>query len=335
MKLKRLIYLAYYLKGLDKPKVKKFVNFVVEQKQISKTKLYLDVLKSSLSYNISILDYFYFRFYNLNDSERSKYAGTGYMYEYQLKMNPKNSRDILENKFKFLKTYSNFVLHDFTNKTDFLGNESIQNRLLSNKSKKIISKSSDGQCGDGVEVLSLEKLSKEEIIDRVKNSGNDLVEEFIIQHDDIMKLSPSGLNTVRIFTQLDKENNVCILGARLRLTIDTFVDNLAAGNIAVPIDDKTGIINGVGVYSDITKKDEEIHPITKETINGFQIPYWKESIKMVKEAALLRPENKSIGWDIAITNNGPELLEGNHNWCKLLWQLPVKKGMKIELEKHL
>lgn len=334
MKLKRLIYLGYYLKGLDKPKLKKFVDFVVQQKQISKTKLYLDVLKSSLRYNISILDYFYFRFYDLNELERSKYAGTGYMYEYQLKMNPKSSRDILENKFKFLKTYSDFVLHDFTSKNEFLSNDSIQNRLLSNKSKKIVSKSSDGQCGDGVEVLNLEKLTKEEIINRIKNSGNDLVEEFIVQHDDIMKLSSSGLNTIRIFTQLDKENNVNILGARLRLTIDTYVDNLAAGNIAAPIDVETGVINGAGVYSDIAKTDEEIHPITKEKIIGFQIPYWKESLKMVKEAALLRPENTSIGWDVAVTNNGPELLEGNHNWCKLLWQLPVKKGMKIELEKY-
>jgi hypothetical protein len=32
--------------------------------------------------------------------------------------------------------------------------------------------------------------------------------------------------------------------------------------------------------------------------------------------------------DIAITNRGPELIEGNHDWCKLLWQLPAKKGLK-------
>lgn len=335
MKFSRLIYFGYYLKGLDKTKLNKFVDFVVQQKGISKTTLYFDIFKSSLKYNISILDYFYFRFYDLNQNERSKYVGTGYMYEYQLKMNPKKSRDILEDKFKFLKTYSNFILHDFTSKKEFLTNNTIKNRLLLNKSKKIVSKSSDGQCGDGVEVLSIEENNREEIVNSIKNSGNDLIEEFIVQHDDIMKLSPSGLNTIRIFTQLDKSKNVNILGARLRLTIDTYVDNLAAGNIAAPIDVETGVINGLGVYSDITKSDEEFHPKTKERILGFKIPLWKESLKMVKEAALLRTENQSIGWDVAITNNGPELLEGNHNWCKLLWQLPVKKGMKQELEKYL
>ena len=68
---------------------------------------------------------------------------------------------------------------------------------------------------------------------------------------------------------------------------------------------------------------------------GFQIPFWKDTIKMVTSAALYSQENKSVGWDIAITEEGPELIEANHNWCKLLWQLPVKQGLKKELEKYL
>ena len=42
-----------------------------------------------------------------------------------------------------------------------------------------------------------------------------------------------------------------------------------------------------------------------------------------------------LGWDVSITNDGPELLERNHDWCKLLWQLPVKKGLKQELIPYL
>ncbi|HET6556569.1 MAG TPA: sugar-transfer associated ATP-grasp domain-containing protein, partial [Prolixibacteraceae bacterium] len=90
-----------------------------------------------------------------------------------------------------------------------------------------------------------------------------------------------------------------------------------------------------GIYSDITKPDETIHPITKQQIIGFHVPFWNETLQMIKKAALLHPENKSIGWDIAITANGPELIEGNHNWCKLLWQLPVKEGLKPMIEKYM
>lgn len=331
----RIVFLGYYFKELDRNKLRKFLNYVSDNYHISKFKIWMDIIFSSLKHNISILDYFYFKFYKLNNSERKTYAGTGYMYEYQLVMNPKTERNILENKLLFLDKYSKFIKHNYCSKKEVLNNEFKAKQLLANNSGRIVLKSSDGQCGEGIEVLNIKLMKGEEILEKIKKSNNDLIEVFIIQHDDLMRLSPSGLNTVRIFTQLDKNNEVNILGARLRITIDSYVDNLAAGNIAAPIDQDSGLINGPGVYSDITKKDELEHPKTKVSIIGFQIPFWKESIQMVKDAALLHPQNRSIGWDVAITNEGPELLEGNHNWCKLLWQLPVKKGLKDKLEQYL
>jgi hypothetical protein len=169
----------------------------------------------------------------------------------------------------------------------------------------------------------------------MKTEGYDLVEEYIIQHPDFMKLSPTAVNTVRIFTQLDVNDNIEILGCRLRISVNSSVDNMAAGNIAALIDEHTGTITGPAVYSDITKPDEKVHPITQADIVGFQIPFWTETINLVKSAAILHPQNRSIGWDIAMTENGPDLIEGNHDWCKLLWQLPVKKGLKPLLERHL
>jgi len=98
---------------------------------------------------------------------------------------------------------------------------------------------------------------------------------------------------------------------------------------------KTGVVTGPGVYSDITKQDQTIQPVTGRKITGFIVPFWNDVVALAEKAALLTPENKSVGWDIAVTSNGPELIEGNHNWCKLLWQLPVKRGLKAELEKYV
>ena len=333
--LKRVIYLGYYFKRLDRSKLKRFIAHVLNTRSVSKINLWKDLISSSLIYNISILDYFYFKFYNLTTSEKETYAGTGYMYEYQVIMNPKDERDILEDKLLFLKEYSRFVSHRYISKNEFLSNETLAQELLNNKSGKIVLKSSDGQCGEGIVIINVNEMDKKEVIKKIKASDNDLIEEFIVQQDRLMELSPSGLNTIRIFTQLTKNDEVEILGTRLRITLNSYVDNLAAGNIAAPIDEETGMVNGPAVYSDITKQDEEKHPITGITIVGFQVPFWKESMQMAKEAALLHKENRSIGWDIAITNKGPELLEGNHNWCKLLWQLPVKQGLKARLEKYI
>jgi len=105
--------------------------------------------------------------------------------------------------------------------------------------------------------------------------------------------------------------------------------------MAATIDENSGRIIGAGVYSDITKNEELVHPITKVNIVGFEIPFWKETLKLVNSLAIKHPQNRSIGWDIVITENGPGVLEGNHDWCKLVWQLPVKSGMKSVLEKFM
>ncbi|KAF2519760.1 hexapeptide transferase [Flavobacterium salilacus subsp. salilacus] len=331
--MKRLLYFGYYLKELDKEKFRKFTNYVVSNYNKSKIGLYADILISSLKYNISINEYYLFHFYKSNKELRETYAGTGFMYEYQLKMNPKSSRNVLEDKLQFLEVYKDCVFHDFASIGD-LKDPGVANRILSNKSGKIVLKGSDGQCGRGIEVRNSSDFTPESLIKRLEELNNDFAEEYVMQHDKINGMSPSGLNTIRIITQLDKDSNVDILGARFRITINSSVDNLAAGNIAAPINVATGVVEGPGVYSDITKKDEEVHPVTGVSIVGFEIPYWAETIDMVKKAALTVPENKSIGWDVAITNNGPELIEGNHDWCKLLWQLPVKKGLKNVLLKY-
>lgn len=333
--MKRVLYLGYYIKNLDKPKFKQFLNYVSETEKKSKLSIFTDIIISSLKYNISILEYFQFRFYKLNSEERKKYAGTGYMYEYQLAMNPKDKREILDDKRLFYKKYSTHVLHTTASLEDLKNDSSLAEKLLSKVSGKVVLKVSDGKCGAQVIILKSSEHTPASLISLMEKEGYDLAEEYIIQHPDIMKLSPSAVNTVRIFTQLNEKNEVELLGCRLRISVNSHVDNLAAGNIAAPIDDETGIITGPGIYSDITKAPESIHPVTRVKITGFQIPFWKETVELVKNAAKEHPENRSIGWDVVITEQGPGLIEGNHDWCKLVWQLPVNKGMKPILEKHL
>jgi hypothetical protein len=320
---------------MDKAKYRKFAQHVQQANGWSAVGIAARAVYAVLRYNISLLEYFQFRFYDLPHEERKKWAGTGYMYEYQLLMNPKKHRRFLEDKRVFLQKFSDFVHHQHISLDALRQDKALSRALFINASGKLVLKSHDGQCGRGVEVVEVHTLDEDRLIEHLERTGNDLVEEYIVQHPDLMRLSPAGLNTVRIFTQLNQRNEVEILGCRLRITINSHVDNMAAGNIAAPIDTQTGKVTGPGVYSDITKADEVVHPVTHVPIVGFQVPFWQETIEMVQRAALSFTDCRSIGWDIAITEKGPELIEGNHNWCKLLWQLPVKQGMKSELQKYL
>jgi len=332
--IKRVLYLGYYLKQLDRNKFSTFLEYTNKYTEASKIVILLDVLQSVFKYNISLLEYFQFRFFELGKEKRNSYAGTGYMYEYQLKMNPKTERHILDDKTLFYKNYSEFFVHKVADLATLKDNHQVADQILSNPSEKIVLKVSDGKCGKGVLIKRTQEFTASSLVVYMEKEGFELAEEFLIQHPLLKTLSPSAVNTIRIFTQLNHQNEVEILGCRLRISVDSPVDNMAAGNLAAPIDEETGVVYGPGVYSDITKQDQVIHPITGVAIEGFQIPFWNECLDMAKQAALKHTQNRSIGWDIVITENGPGLIEGNHDWCKLLWQLPVKFGMKQILDSY-
>ena len=334
MKTPRIIYLFYYFKKLDWKKFRLFLNYASARTSRSKGSIILDTFKSVLGYNISILDYFYFRFFEKNKSERKRWAGTGYLYEYQLKMNPRHARMVLEDKIQFLQHFGPFFRRQYSDIQTVKSDQDLLQRLMENPSGRLVLKGSRGQVGAEVEVIACKDFSPSGLLDYMVEKNYDLLEEYVVQHQSVMALSPSGLNTVRVFTQIH-QGEIHFLGARFRISVNSPVDNMGAGNLAAPVDISTGRLSAPGVYSDITKEDEAIHPVTGQVIEGQVLPFWEEVIDLARRAALHTPENRSVGWDIAITEEGPELIEGNHNWCKLLWQLPVKEGLKYELERYL
>lgn len=331
--IKRVLYLGYYIKQLDRAKFSLFLNYTAKLTGKSKAFLITDVLTSVFRYDISLLEYFQFGFFEKDDGARKKWAGTGYMYEYQKIMNPPSKRDILNDKTLFYKNYKDFFKHHVYT-LDELKSDSVNPEKLW-EHPTIVLKETEGKCGLGTAFVRSADYDTQSLIAYMSDKGFDLAETFVQQHPELNRLSPSGVNTVRIFTQLNARDEVEILGCRQRISVDSPVDNLAAGNLAAPIDETTGLINDSAVYSDITKPPEEKHPVTGVPINGFQVPYWPECLSLAKRAALRHPQNRSIGWDIVVTPNGPGLIEGNHDWCKLVWQLPVHQGLRHILESHI
>lgn len=332
---KRFLYLGYYLKKMDWKKFRLFLDHASKLTGKSKISLVFDAVSAVFKYNISLLEYFQFRFFEQNEEQRKTWAGTGYMFEYQLKMNPKSARSILDDKTKFYRSYKDYFVHAVGDVADLKQHPELVRKLLNTPAGKLVFKVADGNCGIDVLIKDAKEFDEKSIVTFMEDSQFDLVEEFIQQHQVLNDLSPSAVNTVRIFTQLDHNDEVVLLGCRQRISVNSSVDNMAAGNMAAPIDEHTGIISDVGVYSDITKPNEKAHPITGIEIVGLQVPFWNETVAMVKKAAKEHPENRSIGWDIVITEKGPGFIEGNHDWCKLLWQLPAQKGLKSKLEPYL
>jgi hypothetical protein len=333
--IKRTIYLGYYIKILNYSTFNKYLAFASSKSGRSKSALWIYAIAATYKSNISLMDYFTFRFYEKHQPEREKWAGMGFKYEFDLKADPKSTRQILENKILFYKEYAPFIKHSYFTMDDFKRDRGRVSAVLNNESGKIVLKNSHGQCGYEVEVFDSSVFSIDTLNSYMKQKKFDLCEEFIQQHNVINNLSPTGLNTVRWITMINEEGRVDLLGARLRVSVNNHVDNLASGNIACPIDPETGIVSGPGVYKDITKESVDCHPITGVKLKGFQIPMWDEIMDATLKIAQYRPENRGVGWDIALMNDGPDFIEGNHNWDEVLWQLPANKGMKQVLEQYL
>lgn len=328
---RRVMYFGYYLKRLDWQRLAKFMAHVNQEKGWSRVGQWRRIVRDSLRFNVSILEFYQFRFFELSDAEKAAWAGTGTMYEFQRRANPPVHRDMLEDKRRFHMAYRPYFRHEVFALEDIERDPARVARLLE-RHAQLVFKPARGNCGAGVAFVESRTLSADGLLHWMRSRSFDLVEARVVQHPALQELSPSGVNTVRVFTCLDEHDRCRMLGCRLRISVNSPVDNMASGNLAAPVDEATGRVCGPGVYSDITRPPESVHPVTGAPIEGFQIPFWPETLALVREASELHPQNRSIGWDIVITADGPGLIEGNHDWCKLVWQLPVGRGLKELLE---
>lgn len=139
-----------------------------------------------------------------------------------------------------------------------------------------------------------------------------LLEQYLVQHP-AMVVGNKSVNTIRLVTMIDRSGTVHLLKAMLRCGVgESVVDNFSSGGIAYPVDLETGVVEGPGIQVAIAPITcFYYHPGTQIMMVGRQIPFWAEALEMARQAALVEPRIRFVGWDIAITPAGPELVEGN------------------------
>lgn len=201
---------------------------------------------------------------------------------------------------------------------------------------KIIYKPRASTQGNGIKVFILDKDNKKLVYENLKRLPKGIIEGYIKQHPEMCKYSECSVNTIRVVT-IRCLDNVNILYAAMRMGGgNSVVDNFHAGGILSIVDVDTGclITDGFDMYGN----PFVVHPVTNEKVMGFKIPYWKEVIKLVQKASVIVDGIGYVGWDIAITDNGPILIEGNTSPGSLVLQTPYARqhrGMKYVVEKYL
>jgi len=165
-------------------------------------------------------------------------------------------------------------------------------------------------------------------------SNSFIFQELIVQHETLKTINSSSINTLRIITykSIDSE----ILCGFIRLGREgAIIDNAHKGGIAVSFDKDTGkmsaeglqlIDNGGGVYNK--------HPDSSVVFDNFQIPHYNQVKALVTKVSSLF-QFPLLGWDVAITPNGPIIIEVNHNFHLLLSDKMEKGLIKLPCIKKL
>ena len=176
----------------------------------------------------------------------------------------------------------------------------------------VIIKPMDGKQGDGIRKMeyvdddtelrrTFDALVKEDVI----------VEELIVQHPD-MVFGNKSVNTIRVLTACRPDGTARIMKAFLRVGVgDSLVDNTATGGYYYEVDLENGIVSSEGISKDGTRVF--IHPQTDIVMLGFKVPLWEEVVKMCTSAAQRLPRMALVGWDVAISQDHVQLIEGNNS----------------------
>jgi len=207
--------------------------------------------------------------------------------------------------------------------------------------KKIFVKPVDGEGGHGIMVFHLNENNQyvnsdheefnEGFLLNIGKERDYIIQEGIIQHESISKIYPSAVNTFRIATE-NLKGKVRVICSVLRMGKEgREVDNISMDGISLGVDHNTGVLNEYGA----TEEGEIFykHPDTKFVFDNYKIDEWDNVKNFAIECASKLPQFTYLGWDIALTEEGPIAIETNMGFGIDLYQIALgglREAFKID-----
>lgn len=304
-----------------------YKRFYGDLKELSKTThkpawfMFLDTAVCALRYGSGLQDYLNFQFYNKKHAQRKTYVSVSYLDKAITKLSNIKWSPYISNKTNFQKNYNAFTRRDFFDPdTGFEGFEAFLQR-----NPVFIYKPQIGQCGEGVAKLEVAKIPDIKAFYEEAVAKKACLEELVVQHPAWEALCPGCVNTMRVITGAAKGQSWLIFAATRVGSGTSVADNFHMGGSAVLIDMETGKLTGNGIDK---KLNEHECSATGVRYDGYQVPFWEEIKKLCLDAALVNDQIHFVGWDVAVTPNGPLLIEGNRGSGFDLPQVLAKRGLK-------
>ncbi len=297
--------LIYKIKCFKSGTIKSIFNIVGKiHNKTHKCRLFLliDIVFCSVKYGAGPYDYQEFEFYNLNSKERKTYLTRVKNNAIVRMFNDKEISKKFDDKVEFNKIFNEYLKRDWL----YLDNNYDEFVKFCEGKEDFIAKPVGGSGGEGIELIKIDKKNYKKTFEYLVSSNKLLVEEKIIQNKKIGMLNKTSVNTFRIVSFFDgKETH--ILNVVFKIGNGGVTDNFSSGSMYTFVRDGKIIVPAID-------RDDNIfyeHPISKIKIVDYEIPNYDKAINLVKECAKKIPEVKYVGWDVAITDKGAVIIEGN------------------------
>jgi len=149
-----------------------------------------------------------------------------------------------------------------------------------------------------------------ECLEAFAAEGDYTVQEGVRQHEAMNAVYPDAVNTLRVITD-------CV-GGRARVLLALLrmgcggrqIDNASSGGLYVKVDVAAGRLVGRAIAD--TRETFEAHPATGFRFDGAPVPAWRDIEAFAVGVAEKYAPIRYVGWDIALSEEGPLLIEGNN-----------------------
>lgn len=205
----------------------------------------------------------------------------------------------------------------------------------------LVSKPANQNCGNGVEVWRYDRaqdcffnaetdrrFSRDALLDHLRDlsrSQRIILQERLKNNAALAPLTNGALSTLRVVTCMTPLGSIDLMPPVIRMPAGrSVIDNFAQGGMAAPIDLASGTICGPAIRRDscLGLLSLDKHPDSGQEFKGFKIPMWTEAIDLARRAHETFPSLCFVGWDIAILQDRPLLVEGNAIFHTHLTVLP-------------
>lgn len=269
--------------------------------------VFVDMLWAAVRHETGFQDYQDWDFYSLSSSQRRTFMTHPISDHLVLMFNEKEFRGQFADKARFNETFP-----------DLIGREWLDLRTASveevgaflDRHATVILKPADSLGGKDVQKVARAQIEDVgAFVATAVAARQVMLEEFLVQHDEMSRLNPSSVNTLRMVTFVTGEH-VEVIAEVLKIGNGGDVDNFSDGGMYTMLD-----ADGVALYPAFDGNNAVFrrHPATGVEIPGFQVPLFADVVQLVTGAARRVPQLRYVGWDVAITPSRPVLIEGNYN----------------------